>query len=70
MKPITCPCCGAVLSVREKDKWEVIRMFVAVHLRSCDRAPADDKENRTIAVRVADEVTQDREGGDSDDDEE
>ena len=60
MTPLRCPCCGAVLSAKVGDKWEVIRMFVAVHLRTCDQAPSDEKEARRLAIRVADEVIADR----------
>jgi len=66
MTPLQCPCCGAVLSAKVGDKWEVIRMFVAVHLRACDKAPLDEKEARRLAIRVADEVIAER----SDEDEE
>ncbi len=60
MDPLRCPCCGAVLNAREGDQWEVIRMFVAVHLRGCDKAPADDSETRRLAIRLADQVIAER----------
>ena len=43
-------------------------MFVAVHLRACDRAPSDEKEARRLAIRVADEVVADREKESGEDD--
>ncbi len=60
MSAVRCPCCGAILRAKANDAWEVVRTFVAVHLRKCDKAPADDKEIRTLAIRVADEVIQGR----------
>lgn len=59
MTPLQCPCCGAVLSAKVGDQWEVIRMFVAVHLRACDKAPSEE-ESRRLAIRVADDVIADR----------